>query len=94
MSHIANIYRKVNIIWNIEKWEKISILRPILLFLGSYYFNLQFSLFLWKVSGRKYTKSPSPTKFGKMKYKIKKQKKRGTGVDYANREESNVWSTK
>lgn len=74
VSHITNIYRKVNIIQNIEKWEKISILRPILLFLGSYYFNLQFSLFLWKASGRKYTKSPSSTKFRQMRYKIKKTK--------------------
>lgn len=73
LSNIANICRKVNIIRNIEKWEKVSILRPILLFLVSYFFNLQFSLFIQKVSGKKYTKSPCSTIFREMRYKIERR---------------------
>lgn len=58
LSHISNIYRNINKIRNIEKWEKISILRAMLPFQGPYFFNLQFSLCIWNASGRKYTKSP------------------------------------
>ena len=68
LSHITNMCRKIH--RHIEKWEKTSILKPIFLFWGPYFFNLQFSLFIWKASGRKYTKSPCSTKFREMRYKI------------------------